>query len=344
MYIFNRRQFVAAVISSGAGGIFTPCPVRGSTGLYRDHSPDQGDPTFLGRLRSPILLRGGPTSAYRDPAAIFYNGYYYLFFTHVEIEHGVPLLTVGMRKSVDLYEWSPLVELTPRDVHLNYSSPGSVVWDGHKWVMCLQSYPRPKGEKYGNDEARLYTMSSADLETWSIPTVLMVKGPGVPISAMGRMIDPCLFRDNANPFGWWCVYKQHGLSFSWSENLESWRYIRSTHGAENPCVLSDGDSYLMMDSPSNGLEIQRSTDLISWKKKSKTTLGQAEWRWAHGRLTAGFLLDQRNDPNVRRWLLFFHGSQFHENDPRGGFDNYASIGCAWSDNLIDWRWPDTSTA
>ena len=37
------------------------------------------------------------------------------------------------------------------------------------------------------------------------------------------------------------------------------------------------------------------------------TLGQEGWPWAEERLTAGFILDLRDDPAVGRCLLFFHG-------------------------------------
>lgn len=30
---------------------------------------------------------------------------------------------------------------------------------------------------------------------------------------------------------------------------------------------------------------------------------------------------------------------FSERDPRGGFDNFASIGLAWSNDLKTWGWP-----
>jgi hypothetical protein len=35
----------------------------------------------------------------------------------------------------------------------------------------------------------------------------------------------------------------------------------------------------------------------------------------------------------------FHGSDFPEKDPRGGFDNFAGIGLAWSDEMKIWNWP-----
>ena len=68
-------------------------------------------------------------------------------------------------------------------------------------------------------------------------------------------------------------------------------------------------------------------------------LGQPTWPWAQGRLTAGFVLDLRTEPAVGKALMFFHGSDFPEKDPRGGFDNFASIGLAWSDDLKTWAWP-----
>ena len=40
-----------------------------------------------------------------------------------------------------------------------------------------------------------------------------------------------------------------------------------------------------------------------------------------------------------RVLMFFHGSAFPAKDSRGGFDNFASSGLAWSDDLVHWRWP-----
>jgi hypothetical protein len=38
-------------------------------------------------------------------------------------------------------------------------------------------------------------------------------------------------------------------------------------------------------------------------------------------------------------ILFFHGSEYPETNPRGGFDNYASIALAWSSDLKEWFWP-----
>jgi hypothetical protein len=37
--------------------------------------------------------------------------------------------------------------------------------------------------------------------------------------------------------------------------------------------------------------------------------------------------------------MFFHGSRYPEEDPRGGWGSLVSIGLAWSDDLIHWDWP-----
>lgn len=78
--------------------------------------------------------------------------------------------------------------------------------------------------------------------------------------------------------------------------------------------------------PGNGIGVKRSSDLKTWTNEGLLTLGQKNWPWSKGRLTAGFVLDLRSDPKVGKAMMFFHRSDFKETDPRGGFDNYASLG------------------
>jgi len=66
--------------------------------------------------------------------------------------------------------------------------------------MFLQTYPRPDYTidqilGYGNENARLFIMRSKDLENWSIPKLLNVKGDSVNEIDIGRMIDPFLLQD-----------------------------------------------------------------------------------------------------------------------------------------------------
>jgi hypothetical protein len=295
----------------------------------------------LSAIGSPVIFRGDATTAYRDPTAIYQDGWFRLFFTLVKIEpDGRPFSYAAWSKSRDLLRWSEPAIFTPRDQNLNYGSPGNIVRFGDQWVLCLQTYPRPHGEKYGNASARVWTMRSRDLETWSEPELIRVKGPDVPVEKMGRMIDAYLLEDKDEPGRWWCFYKQAGMSMSWSRDLKTWTQFGRISAGENACVIIDGDEYVLFHSPANGIGVKRSKDLKKWRDEGLLTLGQNAWPWAQGRLTAGFVLDLRNEPAVGKALLFFHGSDFPEQDPRGGFDNYASIGLAWSSDLKSWAWPD----
>jgi hypothetical protein len=185
-------------------------------------------------------------------------------------------------------------------------------------------------------------MTSPDLENWSAPWLLRVKGPDVPREAMGRMIDPFLLEDKDEPGKWWCFFKQDGVSMSFSRDLENWTYFGHVSGGENACVLVDRGEYVLFHAPADGIGVKRSRDLKHWRDEGTLFLGRAGWPWAQGRLTAGFMLDLRNDPAVGKALMFFHGSDYPETDPRGGFDNFASIGIAWSKDLKNWDWPKGS--
>lgn len=300
---------------------------------------------LLAALTSPILLRGDADTAYRDPAALYVNGEFHLYYTYNRPDRdGKVYWFTATSRSRDLQHWTAPRILTPKDQRLNYSSPGNVIRFGHEWVMCLQTYPIPdfwRADKvrYGDATARLFTMRSRDLETWSAPELLQVKGPDVPREAMGRMIDPYLIEDRDEPGKWWCFFKQNGASRAWSRDLKTWTYNGHFAAGENVCVIRDGEDYVLFHSPPNGIGVKRSRDLIHWRDEALLTLGQQDWPWAQGRITAGFVLDLRRETAVGKALMFFHGSEFAENSNRGGFFNYASLGIAWSDDLKLWDWP-----
>ena len=295
--------------------------------------------SLLQAIPSPVIFRGDAVTAYRDPAAIYSNGWFYLYFTLTRIEPDRRVFQyVAWSKSNDLRHWTAPVTITPRDNRLNYSSPGDVVRYGGEWVLCLQTYPRPNGERYGNENSRIWIMRSHDLEAWSAAELLRVKGPDVPEERMGRMIDPFLLESKDEPGKWWCFFKQNGMSMSWSRDLRNWTYAGHIAAGENPCVVVDGNEYVLFHSPANGIGVKRSADLEHWKDEGVLLLGQKSWPWAQGRLTAGFVLDARRAgggkrPDVFSWLAL------SRKDPRGGFDNYASVGLAWSSILKTWHWP-----
>jgi len=328
--VLSRRHLVKYLVASGA----ISC-LPSST-----QSPRHPKDSLLTRLSSPVLLAGDADLAYRDPAAIYHAGWFHLFFTLIRKEHdGQRYSYLAWSKSRDLRDWTVPRTLTPADKRLEYGSPGDVIRAGKEWVLCLQTYPRPHGERYGSADSRIWTMRSRDLEYWDAPVLLRVKGPDVSQEAMGRMIDPFLLADKDQSNLWWCFYKQNGIGISRSSDLVHWQSFGKTDAGENPCVIVDDGSYILFHSPPNGIGKKTSPDLVHWIDNGITTLGQQDWDWAKGRITAGFVLDLRQETHIRKALMFFHASRFPEDDPRGGFDNFASIGIAWSDDLSLWSWP-----
>lgn len=300
----------------------------------------------LSKLRSPVLLRGDDETAFRDPAVVYHDGVFHIFPTYIRTEEdGKVYLYTAHTTSRDLVDWSEARILTPKGQQLNFSSPGNVIRFEGEWVMCLQSYPIPGLKRCGplrwaNRDARIFVMRSDDLQRWSEPELLRVKGPDVPREEMGRMIDPYLVEDKDEPGKWWCFYKQDGVSYSWSRDLEHWTYQGRTSSGENVCVLVQDDKYILFHSPGNGIGIKRSRDLKHWEDRGQLiTLGQQNWPWAETRLTAGVVLDLREEPEIGKYLLFFHGvGPGKKRTMDNAFAN-CSIGIAWSDDLISWEWP-----
>lgn len=297
---------------------------------------------ILHALDSPIIFKGNDTTAYRDPAVLFHNNVFYLFYTLVKNEDGKIYSYTAERHSVDLNNWSLEKILTTKDQSLNFCSPGNIINYKNEWVLCLQTYPRPnhtfdQGKRHGSRDARLYTMRSKDLNNWSKPEIIKVKGPDVEFANMGRMIDPYLLEDKNEKGKWWCFYKQKGVSMSYSYNLQDWTFFGHTKSGENVCVLNENDEYLLFHSPPNGISIKRSSDLNSWKDQGNLiTLGQDEWDWAAGRITAGTVVNLKK--KLGKYIIFFHGSG-PMSEREGDFDKNASIGIAWSDDLVVWDWP-----
>ena len=285
---------------------------------------------------SPILLKGDARTAYRDPAVYYHNGVFHIFFTLVETEaDGTIYMYLAKVTTPDLVNVSPVRKLTPRDRRKNFSSPGNVIVFNGRFHICCQTYCRENGEKYGNDNSRIWVMESDDLENWEEPRMLRVKGDDVPFEEMGRMIDPYLIQ--AEDGAWFCFFKQNGVSFARSTDLVHWEFKGSAECGENVCIIKDKDHYRLWYSPHNGLGEKVSTDLIHWEDTGKNiTLGQQYWPWAQGRLTAGMVLDLRNDPAVGRAVMFFHGTG--PEDENVVFDDYACIGFGWSSDLENWEY------
>lgn len=301
-------------------------------------------PLDLSQLSSPIIFKGDSVTAYRDPAILHHNGTFYLYFTMVEIElNGYVYSYTAQSRSDDLIDWTAPEKITARNQSLNYSSPGNVIKYGDDWILCLQTYPRldytaDQKPRYGDQNARIFTIKSKDLINWSKPEVIKVKGNEIPIEDMGRMIDPFIIEDKDAKGKYWCFYKQNGVSLSYSYDMKNWTFFGSTKSGENVCVITEGLEYVLFHSPHNGIGIKRSNYLINWKDKGKLIkLGQNHWEWAKGRITAGAVLKMENSTDYK-YIMFFHGSGPLTED-EGDFDKNSSIGIAWSKDLKKWAWP-----
>ena len=300
---------------------------------------------ILQSIKSPILFRGDDKTAYRDPAVLFHNNQFYLFFTLVKIIKGEIFSFTASSKSEDLINWSHIKILTPMDQNLNFCSPGNIIKYNGKWILCLQTYPRPgyfSGDKvrYGSEDSRIFIMKSNDLDNWTYPEILKVKGIKTPIDKMGRMIDPYLIEDKDINGKWWCLYKQNGVSMSYTYDFKNWTFFDNVNSGENVCVLKDDNQYVMFHSPQNGIGIKRSDNFKDWSSfGGLITLGQKQWDWAKGRITAGAVVDLRGIKGIEKYIMFFHGSG-PKKESEGDFDKNSSIGIAWSNDLVNWEWPN----
>ena len=219
---------------------------------------DPSDAIDFGAIRSPIIHRGNFETAYRDPAAHYHDGVFRVFHTlHHRDPDGHYYVYMAVTRSRDLVHWTESQILTPRDLNLNFSSPGNVVQFGNKWILCLQTYPTPNDETFGTQDSRIWTMESTDLECWSEPKRILVNGPQTPVEDMGRMIDPYLIPDKDRPSRWWCFYKQQGVSMSFSDDqMQTWTCHGRTDCGENVCVLVENGESLIFHSPRNGVGIK----------------------------------------------------------------------------------------
>jgi hypothetical protein len=178
----KRRDLLAGVLSAGIAGLGVSCgsaEQNGGDGQLSDRGHETGAGRIdLSAIPSPILLRGDAKTAYRDPAAVYHDGVFWLYYSYVLHEDdGKSFNYTAWSKSSDLVHWSEPKIFTPRDASLNFCAPGNIVRHGGEWVLCLQTYPRPDFQKFGTGDARCWIRRSSDLENWSEPEMLMLGGP-----------------------------------------------------------------------------------------------------------------------------------------------------------------------
>lgn len=277
-------------------------------------------------VNDKIIFAQTDRYAYRDPAAYIFNGEIYLFFSLVENTKDNQYFYVAVSKSKDFENWSKPEILTEKDISKNYSSPGNVVEYEGKYYLCLQTYPRPNGEKYGNEASRIFTMKTNDFISWSKPELIKVKGD-IPENEMGRMIDPYILKDNGKFI---CFFKQNGVSFSESADMKNWHFKGFTECGENVCVVKENKEYIIFNSPQNGINLLSTKDFKAFNSIETVYLNQNEKPWAKDRITAGFVLDISQMNTGYKYAMFYHGDM--EDDYIFG----ASLAVVFSNDLKKW--------
>ena len=117
----------------------------------------------LKNINKTVIFEQTKQYSYRDPAAYYYNGCIYLYFTLVEQIEDHQFFYIGMSTSTDMVNWSTPVKLTKRNSALDYSSPGNILEKDGIFYMCMQTYCRPNGEVFGNQDSRIFFMKSKNL-------------------------------------------------------------------------------------------------------------------------------------------------------------------------------------
>lgn len=292
------------------------------------------------RIENPVVLQADEQTAYGDPAAIYHHGEFRLFYTYTQRDPNGPYWRgLATSTSRDLVSWSEPRKLTKPADGLIFTGPGNVIYFQNKWVLCCHSEPQAPSNTAQPEPSRLWIMRSRDMERWSQPEPLPVEGPMVAAETLGALSDPYLVQDKDRPGKWWCFYKQNGaLGASYSYDLKDWTCVGPVAAGGNPTVLVDKeqDEYLLFCSGINGVVMERSTGVRLWRHMGVLTLGQRNWPWAQGRLGDAAVLDLRQSPAVRRYVMFFVGEA---PSSAGRTSRSGSIAVAWSDDLVKWRWP-----
>ncbi len=294
---------------------------------------------MLSAIRNPILVPRGV--GVRDAAILWHDGVLHCFYTASFQGNGTIVSHIEHVQSRDLRTWErcPDVVADPPV----FWSVGNVIRAQGEWVLCMQDYRIPPGEKFAGDDARLWTARSADLMTWKPPVSINPGGANVRWRPTKRQIDPFIVGHAGR---YWCFYKGGGLGLLASDDLVHWTEACVDRPAfapadtpdgssmENPCVVRDGDEFVLFFSPNRkqrGIGVARSTDLIAWHDSRYLDFPKRPWMLGRGVPNAAMVIDVRADLGV--WLMVFH-SDDDEHVLHSGV-----LGLAWSENLVDWNCP-----
>lgn len=291
----------------------------------------------LQAVRNPFCVPRGIGA--RDSAIHWHDGVLHCFYTasyqgpdtyFSHIEHLCTRDLVNWERCPDVVSDPPI-----------YWSVGNVIRALGEWVLCMQDYRVPPGEKWAGDDARLWITKSPDLMKWGTPISINPEGCRVNWRPTRRQVDPFIVEHNGR---YWCFYKGGGLGLLVSEDLVHWEEACVDRPAfapsdtpdnstvENPCVVRDGEEYVLFFVPMRpgGIGIARSKNLVQWHDARYLDFPQAPWM--NGcRPNAPMVIDTRGD--LGAWLMVLDSG-----GPKG-VPHSGSLGLAWSENLVDWTCP-----
>ncbi len=172
------------------------------------------------RIPTPIIQRGHAEVAHRDAAIHYHDGVFRVFYGMAFLrDQGRVQLQLTVTESSDLIEWTEPRTLTPLDDDLNFTDPGNIVRHDGEWIMTVETHRTPFSPSGGGETARSCTMRNDDLEHWSDPELMLLKGPDFSDERMGRCIGSCLFPDRQEQGKWWCFFKHGGVTLHDSRSL-----------------------------------------------------------------------------------------------------------------------------
>ena len=293
--------------------------------------------SLLKAVRNPFFVPNGIGA--RDAAILWHDGELHCFFTgsyqgketfYSHIEHIRTRDFATWERCPDVVSEPPI-----------FWSVGNVIRAHGEWVLCMQDYRVPPGEKWAGDDARLWLVKSPDLMTWGTPVCMRPEGCTVNWRPTRRQVDPFLVEHDNR---YWCFYKGGGLGLLVSDDLAHWEEACPDRPAfapsdtpdngtvENPCVVRDGDEFVLFFVPmrAGGIGMARSRNLVQWHDCRYLDFPRAPWM--NGcKPNAPMVIDTRADLGV--WLMVLHSAE-----PEG-VPHTGSLGLAWSTNLIDWACP-----
>ena len=271
----------------------------------------------------------------RDPAVFVHGDTAHLFFTHYDCRRR--LWHVGTATTRDFVRFSDIRLVSPE----GYASPGNVVRDGNRFVLCYQQY---------RDFPHTLCLSwSDDLVSWTNPVSVFNTGPENRWNVDGRVIDPYLVHDGER---WYCFYtgstrwgKPSGhnlIGVAASVDLRDWEDVspdrpvigvdfswEEPDGNENNCVVRRDGRWFMLYSASlarQQIAWAMSDDLVTWEKGGLCEVPSHPA--AASRFGAPFLIEGMGDAETTYMI--------YQGENSGGRMSFLMLA---SRDLVHWRRP-----